>query len=427
MNVLVNPRRATQLPINRRGTPVLSMAGETDLTALTQAFDRHNGAVQAALTDTGKKIDLITAEIDKLNEKQAALTVSGGGGQAVDGLRQELNAVAKFFRKNDDSDLMGLHVGAMSSLAEIQNSMSVGSDPDGGYFVLPAFSSTMTKKLWNVTAMRRLSRVETISAGERWEEPIDNDQPMSGWVGETDSRPATGMPKIGKLVVPLNELYAMPPVTQALLDMVGFDLGGWLLNKIVDKFGRDEGIAFISGDGVGKPRGLLSYPVSTEFDATRPWGTIQYLPTGADGAFKTGATPPDTGDCLRDLTWKLREPYRQGASWLMNSNTIAQIDKIKDNQGNYLFRPSMTAGAPSSLLGYPVEIDDVAMPDIASNSLAIAFGNFQKAYVIVDRIGIKLLVDPFSMKPNVLYYCYTRVGGGLANSEAVKFLRFSAT
>jgi HK97 family phage major capsid protein len=229
------------------------------------------------------------------------------------------------------------------------------------------------------------------------------------------------------LTVPLHEVYAMPPVTQALLDMAGFDLGNWLLNKIIDRFGRDEGSSFLAGDGVGKPRGMMSYPTSTAADDTRPWGTVQYMPTGASGAFKTGSTPPDSGDCLRDLTWKLRTPYRQGASWLMNSNTIAQIDKIKDGQGNYLFRPSMTAGAPSSLLGYPVEIDDVAMPDIAANSLSIAFGNFQKAYVIIDRIGIKLLVDPFSSKSLVLYYAYKRVGGGLSNSEAVKFLKFSVS
>ncbi|MEA3151930.1 MAG: hypothetical protein QOD56_2869 [Gammaproteobacteria bacterium] len=421
MNALVTrPQKAIRLPANRRGTPVFAMAGEppTDIAALSRAFEGHNATVQAALAN-------ITTEIDRINTTQAALRVSGGG-PPVDGLRKELSAVAKFFRKKDDSDLMSLHAGAVSALADINN-MSVGSDPDGGYFVLPALSTTMTQKLWDVTAMRRLARVETITAGDRWEEPIDNDQVGSGWVGETDTRPQTGSPKIGMLTVPLHEIYAMPPVTQALLDMVGWDLGSWLFNKITDRFGRDEGAGFLAGDGVSKPRGLLTYPISTVADDTRAWGTVQYLPTGASGAFKTGSTPPDGGDCLRDLTWKLRTPYRQGASFLMNSNTISQIDKMKDLQGNYLFRPSMTAGAPSSLLGYPVEIDDVAMPDIAANSLSIAFGNFKRAYLVVDRIGIKLLVDPFTAKPLVLYYAYKRVGGGLSNSEAVKFLKFSAS
>lgn len=421
-------RKPIVAPENRRGSQIFGMAGETpaDISALSRAFDTHSAAVQAALAATDTRVAAITTELDTLNAAHAALRLNGGGGQPADGLRKELNAVAKFFRKKDDTDLTSLHAGAVSALGEFNN-MSVGSDPDGGYFVLPAFSSTMTKKLFDVTAMRRLARVETISAGDRWEEPLDIGEPLSGWVGETDVRPATGSPQIGMLKIPLNELYAMPPVTQALLDMVGFDLGGWLLNKITDRFGRDEGLAFIGGNGVGKPMGLLSYPISSVSDATRPWGTIQYMPTGAAGAFKTGATPPDGGDCLRDLTWKLRTPYRQGASWLMNSNTISQIDKMKDGMGNYIFRPSMTAGAPSSLLGYPVEIDDVAMPDIAANSLSIAFGNFQRAYVIVDRIGMKLLIDPFSSKPLVLYYCYKRVGGGIANSEAVKLLRFSVS
>jgi HK97 family phage major capsid protein len=120
------------------------------------------------------------------------------------------------------------------------------------------------------------SRAETISAGDRWEEPIDNDQVGSGWVGEIDARPVTGSPKIGMLKVPLNELYAMPPIAQGLLDMVGFDLGNWLLNKIIERFGRDEGTAFLGGDGVGKPMGLLSGQISTTADATRPWGTVQY-------------------------------------------------------------------------------------------------------------------------------------------------------
>ncbi len=424
MNAMIPHRRsAIELPSNIRRKPVFAMAaGEppADIAALAQVFEGHHAAVQSALGN-------ISEEIDRLNAAQAALIVSGGGAPAADGLRNELNAVANFFRRKDDTDLRGLHANAVTALAQINNSMSVGSDPDGGYFVLRALSSGMTKKLYDVTAMRRLARVETITAGDRWEEPIDASEVGSGWVGETDARPATQTAKLGMLKVPLHEVYAMPPVTQALLDMAGFDLGGWLFNKITDRFGRDEGTAFLAGDGVGKPQGLLNYPISTAGDDTRPWFTVQYMPTGAAGAFKTDDTPPKTANCLRDLTWKLRTPYRQGASWLMNSNTIAQIDKIQDGQGNYIFRPSMTAGAPSSLLGYPVEIDDVAMPDIGANSLSIAFGNFKKAYVIVDRIGIKLLVDPFTAKPLVLYYAYKRVGGGLANSEAVKFLRFSVS
>ncbi|SHM37276.1 phage major capsid protein [Bradyrhizobium lablabi] len=429
MNTFVNrPRNAIQLPANRRGMSVFAMAGETDIAALSRAFEGHNATVQAALASTDKKIGDIVAEIDKLSTKSAAFQVvgGGGGGGKKKRLRDELKAVANFFRTKDNSELLKIHNSGVAAL-NINAQMSENSDGDGGFFVLPAFSSTMTKKLFDVTAMRRLSRVETITAGDRWEEPIDFGETSSGWVGETQGRPTTATPKIGKLTIPVDEAYCQPPVTQRLLDDVGFDLGGWLNEKATSKFGRDEGLAFLSGDGINKPRGLLSYPIAPDPDAVRPWGTIQYIPTGFSGGFLTTGTPPAGADCLRALTWKLRTPYRAGASWLMNSNTISQIDQLKDGQGHYIFRPSMTAGAPSSLLGYPVEIDDVAMPDIAANACAIAFGNFKLTYLIIDKIGIKLLIDPFTNKPLVNYYFYRRVGGGMANSEAVKLLRFSVS
>ncbi len=360
--------------------------------------------------------------------QQLGGTLGGGQDSTKQQLLTEQAAVAKYFRSRDPSDLIAINQrNGGASVGDVRNSMSVGSDPDGGYLVLSAFSSTMTKKLYDVSPMRRLARVETIGAGDRWIEPIDYDQPASGWVGEKEARVATDTPRIGQLTVPVNELYAMPPVTQNLLDDLNFDLGAWLTGKVVEKFARDEGIAFILGNEVTRPQGLLSAPVASAGDNSRPWGTLQYVATGASGGFKTGDNPSIAGDCLRDLTWKLRSPYRQGASWLMKSNVISLIDKLKDSQGNYLFRPGMTAGAPNMLLGYPVEIDDVGMPDVGANSLSIAFGNFKLGYLIVDKIGIKILVDPYTNKPHVNYYFYKRVGAGVANSEAIKLLRFSTS
>lgn len=411
-------RTAIELPAIARRRGIFAMAEPTgDIAALGRTFGEFNSAIT-------QRVDTIESAVDEVLTKLAGLTVhGGGGGNSQNNLKAELQAVGKYLRKRDDSDLLNIHRNSMQTIGDIQGNMSVGSDPDGGYFVLPTFSTTMTQKLWDVTAMRRLSRVETVLSGSQWEEPIDNDQVESGWVGENDPRPATKSPKIGKLKVPLNEAYAMPPVTQTLLDSVGFDLGGWLLNKISDKFGRDEGTAFLAGDGVGKPMGMLSYPTSTATDDTRPWGTIQYIATGQAGDLPT----ENPGDPLKSLVWALRAPYRPGAAFLLNSNTMSRIDKLKDGFGNYLLRPGLTTGAPSMLLGYPVEIDDVAMPDIGANAFAIAFGNFKRAYVIIDRIGLKLIIDPLTQKPLVLYYCYRRVGGALANSEAVKLLKFSAS
>jgi HK97 family phage major capsid protein len=323
-------------------------------------------------------------------------------------VKAELDAVAVFARSGDDS-----------KLKEIQAAMSVGSDPDGGYLVLPSLSSGMTKKLFDMTPLRRLARVETITAGSEWIEPIDNGESGAVWVAEQTARPATSTPQLGELRIPLEEVYALQPVTQRLVDDIGFDLGGWIDGKVTDKFARTEGAAFVTGNGVGKPRGFLTYTTSTVTDATRPWGTVQYIPSGNATAI--------TADGLKDTVWGLRAPYRAGSSFLMNSNTANAIDKLKaSGSGDYIWRDGMQAGSPPSLLGYPVEFDET-MPDVAAGSLSIAFGNFKLAYVIVDRAGIRFLRDPFTDKPRLLFYAYKRVGGGLANTEAVKLVKTSTT
>jgi HK97 family phage major capsid protein len=323
-------------------------------------------------------------------------------------VKAELDAVAVFARSGDDS-----------KLKEIQAAMSVGSDPDGGYLVLPALSSGMTKKLYDQTPLRRLARVETITAGSEWVEPIDNGESGATWVAEQTARPATSTPQLGELKIPLEEIYALQPVTQRLVDDSGFDLGGWLDGKVTDKFARTEGAAFVTGNGVGKPRGFLTYTTSTVTDATRPWGAVQYIPSGNATSI--------TADGLKDTVWGLRAPYRQGSNFLMNSNTANAIDKLKaSGSGDYIWRDGMQAGSPPSLLGYPVEFDET-MPDVAAGSLSIAFGNFKLCYVIVDRAGIRFLRDPYSDKPRLLFYAYKRVGGGLANSEAVKLVKTSLT
>lgn len=330
-----------------------------------------------------------------------------GGGNAVGpeaGNRAtELKALATFARTGDE--------------AQLRAAMHTGSDPDGGYLTSPALSSTMTTRLREESPMRRLSRVETITAGGSWIEPLDLGEPEARWVAEREARPNTDSPTLGKLEVQVHEIFANLPVTQTLLEDAGFDLGGWIEAKIADKFVRSESSAFLVGDGAGKPRGLLNYATATTADAVRPWGTLQ--------AVNSGNATAITSDALKDLVWKLRSPYRTGSVFVMNSNTAATVDKLKDGQGNYIWRDSYVLGAPASLLGYPVEIDE-GMPDIAAGSTPIAFGNFKLGYVIVDRLGIKFLRDPFANKPNVNFYAYRRVGGSLANSEAIKLLKISA-
>lgn len=295
--------------------------------------------------------------------------------------------------------------------------MTVGSDPDGGYTVFPVLSANITKRLFDQSPMRRLSDVQTISEGDSWEEPIDHDDVGATWVEETEARPETSTPKVGMLRIPVHEIYAMPKVSQRMIDDSSWQIGSWLEGKVSDKFGRTEGHAALLGNGIKKPRGLLTYPTDDSSDLSRPWGTIQTV--------KSEAVSTVTPDSLKSAVWALRAPYRLGATWLMNSNTAGTIDKFKNVNGDYIWRDGLTAGAQPSLLGFPVEIDE-NMPDIAPNSMPIVFGNLKKAYVIVDKAGYKLLQDPYTQKPFVLFYMYRRTGGALRNSEAVKFLRISS-
>lgn len=351
----------------------------------------------------------VTRRLDDFEAKIQRPGMLSGGDRAAGDLVAERRALAQFVRSGDDSQL--------NKLQQRHNSMSVDSDPDGGYLVMPALSAGMTKKLFDSTPMRRLARVETITSGDAWIEPVDFDDIGATWVSERGSRPETTSPKLNLLTVPVNEIYALAKVTQRLLDN-DFDLGTWLDNKMADKFSRTEGLAAVSGNGAEKPLGFLSATIVSTDDASRPWPQLQYVPSGA-------ATDL-TADALVDMTWKLRAPYRQGAVWLMNSNTASKIDKMKDGNGNYLWRNGMAAGVPPSLLNYPVEFSE-DMPDVGANAHPVAFGNWKLGYVIVDKPGLRLIRDNLTDKPHVLFYSFRRVGGGIANSDAIKVQKVATT
>lgn len=326
--------------------------------------------------------------------------------------RREVNtALRDYIRSGDAAGINAM----LSANAE----MSVGSDPDGGYTVYPAISSEMNRRIFETSPMRRLARVVQVSS-DAFEELNDLDEAEASWVGEKQVRQSTGTPGFGVLNIPVHEVYAMPKVTQKLLDDSDIDLAAWLVDKCSQRFARKEGSAFIHGDGIQKPRGLLSYPTTDTADAERAWGTLEHFNAGASGAFPAGTAATDA---LIDLVYKLKVDFRTNANWLMNRKTAGAVRKLKDGDGNYVWQASAAQGQPDRLLGFPVELDE-EMPDIASNSLSIAFGDFREAYTIVDRHGLRLLRDPFTAKPHVLFYTYKRVGGALSNSEAVKLLRF---
>lgn len=297
--------------------------------------------------------------------------------------------------------------------------LSGNSGAEGGYAVPREIDARIDATLKAISPIRAIANVVKVGTSG-YRKLVASGGVESGWAAETAGRPMTATPTFNEVAPPFGELYANPAASQAMLDDALFDVEAWLADEIAREFAAAEGAAFVSGSGINRPKGFLTAPTATTGDAVRAFGTLQVLATGAAGAF--AANPEEK---LIDLVQALRAPYRQGASWVMNSATLARIRKFKTSDGAMLWQPSLAVGQPATLLGYPVvEVED--MPDIAANSTAIAFGNFQAGYLIAERGETQLLRDPYSNKPFVHFYATKRLGGMVSNSEAIKLLKFSA-
>jgi HK97 family phage major capsid protein len=300
-------------------------------------------------------------------------------------------------------------------------SLSGATGADGGFAVPREIDAAIEQMLRAMSPIRALANVvATGTAGYR--KLVATTGFASGWVSEVATRPETATPVFAEVAPPSGYLYANPAASQGMLDDVAFDLEAWLADEVAREFARAEGAAFVNGDGTNKPKGFLTYPTTNQIDTVRPYGTIQYVAAGAAGNF--AASNPQ--DRLVDLVHSLSPAYRQGAAFVMASDTLARIRKFKTADGAFLWQPSMQAGQPATLLGYPV-IEAEDMPVIAADSLSIAFGNFKAAYIVADRGETGILRDPYSNKPFVHFYATKRVGGAVTNSAALKLMKFSAT
>lgn len=388
------------------------------IVAVRANTDQHAAMIRtiaAGIEDFKKRhsdeLSEIRSGIADLAARNASMGLAGNG-RPLEGERKEINAALRSYIKTGNAE-------GINAMLAVSAGMSVGSDPDGGYTVYPTLSSQMTRRVFELSPMRRLARVVPVSSSS-FEEFNDLDEAEANWVGEKQARPETDTPQIGVLNIPVHEVYAMPKVTQKLLDDSELDLAQWLVEKCSMRFARKEGAAFVNGDGALKPRGFLTYPTAATGDASRAWGTLEHVNTGVSANFDTGTAATDK---LIDLVYKLKVAYRANARWSMNRATAGVVRKMKDGDGNYIWQASAAEGQPDRLLGFPVELDE-EMPNIGANSLSIAFGDFREGYTIVDRHGLRLLRDPFSAKPHVLFYTYKRVGGDVSNFEAIKLLRF---
>jgi HK97 family phage major capsid protein len=381
------------------------------------AFNEYKKANDERLAEIAKKgsapagieekLAKLNAEMDKLTELKTRLETvevafKRGGHKTAEEKKSEISAkqseaMSLYLRKGDTT--------LMDKLVE-EKTMSVGSDADGGYLVTPDTSGRIITRI-NETSDMRLAgaSVQSIST-DALEGLVDIDDADGAWTGETQAPSTSKTPVLGKYRIPTHELTTEPKITQKLIEDASVDPEAWLARKVSDKFARLENTAFISGNGIARPRGILTYAAGTTH------GKIEQVNSGAAGAI--------TGDGLISLIYSMKAAYRARARFAMARATVAEVRKLKDLEGNYLWAPGLVAGQPSSLLGFSVaEFAD--LPAIAANAVgAIVFADFGSAYQIVDRTGISVLVDPFTAKPYVKYYTRRRVGGDVVDFDAIK-------
>lgn len=372
--------------------------------ARLDAIEKKRGDV--LLEEKVERIDRALAEQKALIEK-AALAGRRPALGAEPAVSEHKSAWAAYLRRGDAAALTQFETKALS----------VGSDADGGYLAPPELDRLIESRLKQVSPMRAIATVRTTGANV-FKKPISLTAAGSGWAAETGARTQTDTPSLEVIDFPANELYANLAATQTLLDDSFVNLEDWIAGEVETAFAGQERAAFVSGDGENKPKGFLAYAMATE--ASHEWGEIGYIATGAAGAFPAS----DPVDKLIDLIYTPKTQYRQNARFAMNRKTVSAVRKLKDDDGHYVWAPDEAGGA--TLLGYPIsEIED--MPDIASDAFAIAFGDFARGYLIVDRAGVRVLRDPYTAKPYVLFYVTKRVGGGVQNFDAIKLLKFGAS
>jgi HK97 family phage major capsid protein len=325
-------------------------------------------------------------------------------GSAIDHDAPHKKAFDAYLRNGDDDGLRGLELDGKS--------MSTAVNSDGGYLVDPQTADRVQSVLNAGASIRAIASVVQVEATS-YDVLVDHADVGAGWATESGAQAETDTPQIDRITVPLHELSALPKASQRLLDDSAFDIEGWLAGRIADKFARAEAAAFVSGDGIDKPTGFLSHPAVDNDIWT--WGNLGYVPSG------TNANPE--ADAIIELVYALGAAYRKNAVFVMNSKTTAKVRKLKDTDGRFLWSDGLAAGEPARLMGYPVLVAE-DMPDPATDAMAIAFGDFSAGYTVAERPDLRILRDPFSAKPHVLFYATKRVGGDVSDFAAIKLMKF---
>jgi HK97 family phage major capsid protein len=401
-------------PEQKAGVPAEAIGAE-DVLRIFESYKQENEVRLAELARrrpdplTEQKLARMDARLDSLTVQQGRPPLAGEKALLTHDAREHKAAFDGYVRRGESAPLRALEVKAMS----------VGSNPDGGYTVPYETEKAIGERLALISPIRGISGVRQISANI-YKKPFMTAGPAAGWVGETDVRAQTATATLAELQFPAMELYAQPAATATLLEDSAVNIDEWIAGEVEQVFASQEGAAFVNGDGVNKPKGFLQYTMVAE--SSWAWTKIGYVATGAAGAFDTAAPV----DAIIDLVYALKAGYRQNGVFVMNRKTQAAVRKLKDAEGDYLWSPPTQQNGRASLLTYPVvEAED--MPDVAANSFAIAFGDFRRGYLVVDRQGVRVLRDPFTAKPYILFYTTKRVGGGVQDFDAIKLLKFAAS
>jgi HK97 family phage major capsid protein len=391
------------------------------LTEQNKAFDEFKKAnderLEAkadgnAISELEAKTEKANSEITRLGKEledlaKKAARPGGPADETTKAAEEHKRAWEKWARKGDDVGLEELE----------KKAINVGTPADGGFALPIEQDQNVLRMLRDVSPMRRICRTITVGTPD-YRKLVNLGGTSSGWVGETDSRPETATATFAQVSPFMGEVYANPAVTQQALDDLFFDVAGELAMDIVTEFAEQEGVGFVNGNGEKKPKGFLAYPKDVAPDKSRPYGTLQNIVARFEEAVTDTTNPVDY---FIDTVQALKSGYRKDAVWTMNGLTVGTVRKYKNKEGDYIWQPSLQAGQPSLLLGYPVE-ENEDMPDIGVNANPVAFGNFKRGYWIVDRVGIRSLRDPYTNKPFVHFYTTKRVGGMLMDSQAIKLM-----
>ena len=349
-----------------------------------------------------ERLDAIQAQLDELSKK-AARPHDGFAGESKGERDTEYKTAFTAYMKKGD----------VSGFDELRTKdVQIGVDADGGYAVPEELDRTILKLMKDQSPMRRVCNTMTIG-GVEYRQLVNTGGTTSGWVGETDPRPKTDTPTFTEIRPVMGEIYANPAATQTALDDVFFNAETWLAEEVAEEFVKQEGLAFLSGDGSMKPKGILAHPQAAQKDGARPFGTLELVSAATAGTL--------TADDLIKLIYTLKGAHRANATWMLNRASLAVVRMLKDGGDRYLWLPTLKEGQPSTILGYPIE-ENEDMADVGASGIPIMFGDFKRTYTIVDRMGIRTLRDPYTNKPFVHFYTTKRVGGMLRDSESLKLL-----